>query len=42
MKIHIRLKASRNPFINIKIKVPATIKNGIAVIKHGMNINRRF
>ena len=39
---HIGLKASRHPCINIKIKVSTTIINGMAAIKHGININRRF
>ena len=39
---HIGLKASRHPCINIKIKVPTAIINGMAVIKQGKNINRRF
>ena len=33
--------ASRHPCINIKIKVSTTIINGMAAIKHGININRR-
>ena len=39
---HIGLMVSRHPCINIKIKVSTTIINGMAAIKHGININRRF